>query len=87
MTDKNLNDFMTGWLIGDIVDETTKNGRRNSSGCSTFLFLLFIGFILFSILAITGIEMSKVWSFLKIVTFPVTWDYQLLDFKLLAHWV
>lgn len=83
MTGKDLEEFATGWVAGDLIDEATTDTRNNEdSGFGTVMFWGFIGFILFSIYAISGIEFSKIWSFLKIVTFPLTWDYQLLDFKL-----
>lgn len=75
-------DFIRAWFIGEMINDLTTDDANGESGCGTFLFWAFIAFILFCIYAISGVEFSKIWSFLKIVTFPVTWDYQLLDFRL-----
>lgn len=82
MKGRDLEDFATGWLAKDLIDEATKNDDQKGSGCGAIFFWGFIGFILFSIYAISGIEFNKIWTFLKIITFPITWDYQLLNIKL-----
>ncbi|WP_019156942.1 hypothetical protein [Robertmurraya massiliosenegalensis] len=82
MNNKEMNDFATGWVAGEIIEKATKDDKNNGAGCGAVLFYGFVGFILFSIYAISGVEFSKIWGFLKVVTFPITWDYQYMDFKL-----
>jgi hypothetical protein len=84
MNNKDLDDFVTGYVIADIVDEATSDDGNERSSSASFLFWGFVAFILFCIYAISGFKLSTIWSFFKIVSFPVTWDYQLLDFKILG---
>lgn len=85
MRNKDIEDIAGGWLIGDIISEaTSSNNSSRGSDAGSFLFWLFVGFILFSIYAVSGIEFDTLWAFLKIITFPVTWDYQLLQFQFMG---
>lgn len=78
---KNLENFVSGWFVGEMLAEAGKDNGRGS-GCGATLVWGFVLFILYCIYVISGIPFSFIWTFLKIITFPVTWDYQLLEFKL-----
>lgn len=78
---KDFEDFVSGWFVGEMLAKVGKDDGRGS-GCGATLLLGCVLFILYCIYALSGVKFESIWSFLKMITFPVTWDYQLLDFKL-----
>lgn len=72
-----MKNILEYWIVEELMKDDSSEEEGDGSGCLVLLVpLLIIGVILL-ILNKVGISPIEVWTFIKIVSFPSTWDWQL----------